>query len=263
MAKMDTLQRRSRTRGLTGEEKERAEFIFECLKRNKKVKEVVEKVKSLRPGESLDAYKELRDVIPNPIIANAIVSTLVASKKRTSLPAFASFFNTSAIDVVYYIDGTPSPLPLDYHKLERRVSEKRKSIPAGQWSKLEMKEPKQLFAIDALNREHKTITIRIRMERNDTDIKADVAYLLDLVRGEAESLKINLKNPKHQWGKLKNYLKIYDLYQRYRRTEDKGWKRIGLEVYGVSSEAIEKAADRAKKAFRKAEALINGGWQQL
>jgi hypothetical protein len=114
MKKRPTTQKQRRTSTTKEWEiEERARVIFESLKRNKKVKEVVKKVKSLLPGKSLNVYKELKEIIPLPWMTNAIVMAIIASEKGVPPDKFLDklHFKPSAIDIVYHFNGVHLRFP--------------------------------------------------------------------------------------------------------------------------------------------------------
>lgn len=264
MRKTKTAKRQTESKRGKDEKKERAKLIFECLKRNKRVQETVKKARQTPPGTSFDSYKELKDIIPSPTMANLVVMMIITSGKN--IPnEFIKSLKQSTIDIQYPVNDVSSFLPLDYEESQKGVSEYQKyeklkqNLPT-RWKKVKIG---RLLAIQGVDQKEKTITIRIRLRHDNEAILADMKYLLQLLREEGKYFNVNLGSPKPHWGEYRNYLRVYDLYERYRLRKDKGWKEIGFEVYKVSAGDFEKAREKAKKAYNKAKELINGGWQQL
>ncbi len=78
----------------------------------------------------------------------------------------------------------------------------------------------------AVDREEKTIVIKIHLDRKREDIIKGVEYLLTFLKKEGKSADIDFKRPKPHWDEFDKYLKVYDL-----RKEGKSWKKIATQVF--------------------------------
>jgi hypothetical protein len=89
----------------------------------------------------------------------------------------------------------------------------------------ELEEFSDIYAVD---KEEKTIIIKIYLGRKKEDIIKDVKFLLDLLDKEAKRYKVDLKAKKPRWGVYDDYLKVYDLKEAKPEME---WSEIAKLVF--------------------------------
>ena len=234
MGKRKTAQKQTRSKRRRQAGKHRAEIIFECLKLNPKVRELAKILKRkpsfIRTGECV---KKMIAIGP-PALVSLAVHAVNSGSRRTPVGALSAgieLSKESAIDVGYRFQKEM----LDFQPLHA----------GGVFGPL---------IFEAVDTEEKTITIRIRLNKNINTIKKDIETLLKTVREWAKKSKLKLESPKTQWRKLRDGIEIYKLHEK-----KKNWKEVARTFYKVtgSADELEKARQRAIKAYKKAEEFIN------
>jgi hypothetical protein len=133
------------------------------------------------------------------------------------------------------------------------------------------------LALDAVNKEERTITIKIHLDRQKEEIKKQMDFLFELLEWEAEYLEEDLGASKRpQWDVYDRYLQVYDLRKANPKMK---WDEIAKRVFPEEIERERKAAHRkikkgelatdsaVNKVFRywkEANKMIDkGGWKQI
>jgi len=109
----------------------------------------------------------------------------------------------------------------------------------------------------AVDKEEKTILIKIHLDRKREDIIEGVEYLLTFLKREGKLADIDFKRPKPHWDEFDKYLKVYDL-----RKEGKSWKKIATQVF-PGDESSDSGIRKVRHYYEQALKMINGGWRLL
>lgn len=128
----------------------------------------------------------------------------------------------------------------------------------------------------AVDKEEKTIIIKIHLDRKKEDIIKDIKFLLDRLNKEAKRYKVDFKAKKPQWDVYEKYFQVYDLKETNPKME---WSEIAKIVF--PSEIIREHNAPHRKTRKKelasnssvskvfhylkeANKMINkGGWRQI
>lgn len=139
----------------------------------------------------------------------------------------------------------------------------------------ELEEFSHIYAVD---KEEKTIIIKIYLNRKKEDIIKDVRFLLDLLDKEAKRYKVDLKAKKPRWGGdvYDDYLRVFDLKEANPKME---WSEIAKLVFPgeVIKEhnaphrktrkkelASNSSVSKVFHYWKEANKMINkGGWRQI
>ncbi|MBS3918524.1 MAG: hypothetical protein KG012_06515 [Deltaproteobacteria bacterium] len=113
------------------------------------------------------------------------------------------------------------------------------------------------ISFNAVDREDKTIVIKIHLDRKREDIIKGVEYLLNTLKKEAKYFSEDFKRPRPRWEEYDKYLKVYDL-----RKEGKGWRKIAHEVY-PGDKSLDEGVRKVRLLHERALKMINGGWRQI
>ena len=116
-----------------------------------------------------------------------------------------------------------------------------------------------ILSIDAVDKENKTVIIKIHLDRKKKEILRDMGLFLDILKREAKDYNVDLKRPKPHWDIYDKFLKVHDL-----RTEDRkkwSWSKIAGKMF--PREPLRSAIDRVRHYDRQAKRMISGGWRQI
>ena len=132
--------------------------------------------------------------------------------------------------------------------------------------------------IHAIDKQEKTVTVKMHLDRKKTDIIRDVKFLLDLLNKEAKNYKVDLKAKKPRWGGdvYDDYLRVFDLKEANPKMQ---WSEIAKLVFPgeVIKEhnaphrktrkkelASNSSVSKVFHYWKEANRMINkGGWRQI
>ena len=91
-------------------------------------------------------------------------------------------------------------------------------------------EMEEFLKIHAVEKEEKTVIVKIRLDRKKDDIVRDIKFLLELLREEAQIYGVDLKAKKPRWRDrvYDDYLRVFDLKKANPRME---WSEIAKMVF--------------------------------
>jgi hypothetical protein len=112
---------------------------------------------------------------------------------------------------------------------------------------------KNIISINAVDWKDKTIILKIHLDKGKDQIERDFKALLDMLYKEAKFQKRKFNEPKFHLKKLERDLDIYDKHR-----EGNNYEEIAgvLPDSGTSAKDLGRAADRARKGFKRAEKVI-------
>lgn len=122
-----------------------------------------------------------------------------------------------------------------------------------------------ILSIDAVDKENKTVIIKIHLDRKKKEILGDIGLFLDILKREAKDYNIDLKRPKPHWDIYDKFLEVHDL-----RREDKkkwSWSKIAERMFPEDCKGknifSRSAIDKVRHYDRQAKKMISGGWRQI
>ena len=132
------------------------------------------------------------------------------------------------------------------------------------------------FLFNAIDPKDKSITIKIRLDRNRDLISKEIDFLLNLLEEELDYFKPERKTRKvkPRWQELENYLKVYRLKKEHPKWS---WSQIAKELYPKEVKETRTARrmllrkavpleikDVIRKHWKQGNYYINeGGWRDL
>jgi hypothetical protein len=112
---------------------------------------------------------------------------------------------------------------------------------------------KNIISINAVDWKDKTIILKIHLDRGKGQIERDFKGFLDILYKEAKFQKRKFNEPKFHLKKLERDLDIYDKHRGGKNYEEIAGVLPGS---GTSAKDLGRAADRARKGFKRAEKVI-------
>jgi preprotein translocase subunit Sss1 len=109
-----------------------------------------------------------------------------------------------------------------------------------------------------LDKDEKTIVIKIHLDRKNEDIFKEVKYLIKFLKQEAEVAHIDLKEKRPRWDEYDKYLDVYDLREKAK----KSWRKIARELF-PEDKSKDEGISKVRHYYKQAEKMINGGWHQI
>jgi hypothetical protein len=131
------------------------------------------------------------------------------------------------------------------------------------------------FKIHSVDKQEKTVIVKVHLDRKKEDIIKDVKFLLDLLYKEAKSYKVDLKAKKPQWDVYDKYIQVYDLKKADPNME---WSDIAKKVIPEEVNKHEAphrktrktelpsktAIDKVRYYWREADRMIDKkGWMKI
>lgn len=255
----------------------RIKFREEFIKRNKEYQELKKELKNDYPkldvsgrwNKLVDLSNKLFPEISHALALGAGIESAVENDDEESFAYILASHSIASVEIVLHAKGIDSfPLQLGEVIKVLRLNEeaRRNNRTFVEWKKYKEETDnwpldglgESDLALDAIDEENATITIKIHLDRKKEEIIRDVTFLLDLLDWEAKALKKQLKRPKPHWEEYKKYLQVWDL-----REEKKSWREIASQVF-PDDEDMDSAIRKVRHLWGQANKMINkGGWKKI
>jgi len=266
------------------EKSNRVKYRWEFLSRNEEFEEYREKEKKGTRFEAPDPIKQL--LFHWTIFRPWIKMTEDAksdSEKDLRLKIKEVLTGIPSIEVIHDAEKEdPVTVRLNYSEMHKNyldlIENLRKEYP-----KHFKKYGRFLLSINALSQEGDTITIKIHLDRQTTEIMADVGSLLAILKKEAKSIGLDFGKHKNRPPKKigSKTMTIWDTYDLYLLV----WDLIdidGMELTDVAKRIFpkdfvdpltlteddpipnpESAIKKVIHYYNKAQEMIDGGWRKI
>ncbi len=125
--------------------------------------------------------------------------------------------------------------------------------------------------IHSVDKEEKTIIIKIHLDRQNKDIEKDLKSLIRHLREEAKIQGINLKPLRPRWDEYDKYLEILKLKQQGLKGIAIAKKLFSKEVtktvspirHRIGESVSSEAKDAVRKLRKQAEKIAKGEWMKI
>lgn len=268
-------------------------YKAEFLRRNKKFQEFKEEYESfMSEGKYAEIMGSIEEKLPEfaSIPINFLLELFEFDLKFPERPVSADIiesYDFPAIEVLLYDKNNKNRIiwnHYDFYKegnadffnnavKEQYIMHEIKSVREEEVVfSPEMKFP--VLSIDAVNREDKTVMVKVHLDRSREDIRRDLDFLLNLLDNEAKHYKVDFKKVKPQWDIYDKYIQVYDLKKNNSKMT---WLEIAKEVFPdqvykdisphrkLPRELVSPLLkDTVRKYWKVANEMINKeGWKRI
>ena len=214
----------------------------------------------------------------NPMLGASFIATAYVNEGDPGdfIANYLARENMSPIEILIKGNEEPEYHFLDYGERDyfEYYSEKLKSERKGKFFYRQ-------FVLDGIDKEDKTIQVKIHIDQNKDQIKKDIALLLDLIDFETERLGADIERQRQRlmkgstsiWEKYTLYLRVWDSVERKGKSircvarkifpedfKEQHPKSDDMNAYIPNPESAEK---KTKHYYKEAKKLINGGWRMI